>query len=564
MTDRADLVVVGAGTVGGWASVFAKADGARAGRRRGARAGRDGRVVAGGRHRPGAGRHARDRRPRPLDDRLLQRPGGGLRHGLRLPRARLPDPRGHRGGRAGRPRARRDAAGEGLAVRWLDAAEAATTAGTLSPDGHRGGSYLETDGHIDPPRNVRAYSLAMQAAGVELRERTTFTGLRTTPAPDGGSRVTAVETDARRHRDRARAADRRADRCAPSARRPACGSRPARSATRSPCSSRMPAFAVDRAADGLRHRRRPVLAARGGRPALRLERPRRRAGRGPPHRLGVLRADARAAGRVRAGHARARPAPDLGGHHRLHARPPADPRPGARRRRERHRGRDRRLAGRARDDVGAGRRPGRRGPGRPRPDRPGGRDRTWGWTASTPTVAAASRRTRSRCRSRCRPGPDQSRSGGSSQRSVPTPARSGRSMSMRSIAPLRIGRCEAPQSRAASSLKSGSWPTSTGRTGSPASVQDGVEVLRLEGLAQARVDPDREPEVERDELGGAVGADLGRRDDGVRDEADAGQERPEPVRLALALLGERPGRVEPLERRAVAGMRRVGAGRARS
>ena len=27
MTDRADLVVVGAGTVGGWASVFAKADG---------------------------------------------------------------------------------------------------------------------------------------------------------------------------------------------------------------------------------------------------------------------------------------------------------------------------------------------------------------------------------------------------------------------------------------------------------------------------------------------------------------------------------------------------------
>ena len=29
MTDRADLVVVGAGTVGGWASVFAKADGAR-------------------------------------------------------------------------------------------------------------------------------------------------------------------------------------------------------------------------------------------------------------------------------------------------------------------------------------------------------------------------------------------------------------------------------------------------------------------------------------------------------------------------------------------------------
>ena len=51
---------------------------------------------------------------------------------------------------------------------------------TLAPTGHRGGSYRDADGHIDPPRNVRAYSLAMQAAGVELREGVTFTGLRTT------------------------------------------------------------------------------------------------------------------------------------------------------------------------------------------------------------------------------------------------------------------------------------------------------------------------------------------------------------------------------------------------
>src|SRR6476469_286727 len=35
----------------------------------------------------------------------------------------------------------------------------------------------------------------MRAAGVELRERTTFTGLRTEPAADGGRRVVAVETD---------------------------------------------------------------------------------------------------------------------------------------------------------------------------------------------------------------------------------------------------------------------------------------------------------------------------------------------------------------------------------
>jgi len=83
--------------------------------------------------------------------------------------------------------------GAGLTdVRWLTADEAAALVGTLAPDGHRGGSYRDGDGHIDPPRNVRAYSLAMQAAHVELRERTAFTGLLT----DGAGRVTGVETTA--------------------------------------------------------------------------------------------------------------------------------------------------------------------------------------------------------------------------------------------------------------------------------------------------------------------------------------------------------------------------------
>jgi sarcosine oxidase subunit beta len=84
----------------------------------------------------------------------------------------------------------------GLDVTWLDAAEAAATAVTLSPAGHRGGSFAATDGAIDPPRNVRAYSLAMQAAGVELRERTAFTALRTEPTDHGATRVVAVETEA--------------------------------------------------------------------------------------------------------------------------------------------------------------------------------------------------------------------------------------------------------------------------------------------------------------------------------------------------------------------------------
>src|SRR5258708_27674689 len=36
----------------------------------------------------------------------------------------------------------------------------------------------------------------MQAAGVELRERTAFTGARTTPQAGGGARVVGVETSA--------------------------------------------------------------------------------------------------------------------------------------------------------------------------------------------------------------------------------------------------------------------------------------------------------------------------------------------------------------------------------
>jgi sarcosine oxidase, subunit beta len=85
---------------------------------------------------------------------------------------------------------------EGLAVRWLDAAEAAAVAGTLADTGHQGGSYIETDGCIDPPRNVLAYTSAMRQAGVDLRERTAVTGFRFTSTGDGRRRVTAVETEA--------------------------------------------------------------------------------------------------------------------------------------------------------------------------------------------------------------------------------------------------------------------------------------------------------------------------------------------------------------------------------
>jgi len=194
--ERADLVVVGAGTVGGWASWFAARDGV-------------GRVVVLERGLAGEGASSRAAG--------IVRAQGGTPTTVALGRwsidfyrrqaAEIGTDSGFRelgylilavsddDERAARERIAMQRAA-GLAVRWLMPAEAATEIPTLAATGHRGGTYLETDGHIDPPRNVRAYSLAMERAGVELRERTTFSGLRTETAPGGTIRVVGVETSA--------------------------------------------------------------------------------------------------------------------------------------------------------------------------------------------------------------------------------------------------------------------------------------------------------------------------------------------------------------------------------
>jgi sarcosine oxidase subunit beta len=195
VADRADLVVVGAGTIGGWASVFARVAGLR-------------RVVVVERGLAGMGASSRAAG--------IVRAQGGTPATVALGRWSINFYNGQQAAygtdsgfrelgylilavteddeRAGRERVAMQRA-DGLDVAWLDAPTAAATAVTLAPEGHRGGSYVATDGAIDPPRNVRAYSLAMQAVGVELRERTAFTGLRTTPTSGGAGRVVAVETD---------------------------------------------------------------------------------------------------------------------------------------------------------------------------------------------------------------------------------------------------------------------------------------------------------------------------------------------------------------------------------
>jgi sarcosine oxidase subunit beta len=192
--ERADLVIVGAGTVGGWASWFAKTEGAGrvvvverglAGMGASSRAAGVVRAQGGGSATVALGRWSIDFYNRQRSS--MGTDSGFHQLGYLLLAVTEEDERvGHE--RIAMQRA------QGLSVRWLSAAEAAEVIPALSADGHRGGSFLETDGFIDPTRNVRAYSLAMQAVGVELRERTAFTGLLTEPDGDGLRRVIGVET----------------------------------------------------------------------------------------------------------------------------------------------------------------------------------------------------------------------------------------------------------------------------------------------------------------------------------------------------------------------------------
>ena len=208
MTDRADLVVVGAGTVGGWASVFAAEAGVGrvvvlerglAGMRR---------LVPRGRHRPRPGRHARDRRARALVDRLLPRPGGDLRHRFRLSRARLPDPRGDRGGRAARARARRDAARRRPDGRPLAGRRGGGRDGRHALAGWPSGRQLPRRRRPHRPAAQRPRLLAGDAGG---RRRAPRADGVHGPAHERRRRARdRRRDDRRRHRDRARAPDGRA------------------------------------------------------------------------------------------------------------------------------------------------------------------------------------------------------------------------------------------------------------------------------------------------------------------------------------------------------------------
>jgi sarcosine oxidase subunit beta len=77
----------------------------------------------------------------------------------------------------------------GLEVEWLSGADIDDRQTGLAPGATLGASYAPGDGYIDAPRNVLAYTAALTACGVDVRERCAFTGLRT-----AGGRVVGVDT----------------------------------------------------------------------------------------------------------------------------------------------------------------------------------------------------------------------------------------------------------------------------------------------------------------------------------------------------------------------------------
>ena len=77
----------------------------------------------------------------------------------------------------------------GLEVQWLSGSEIDDRTTGLARGVTLGASYAPGDGYIDAPRNVLAYTAALIAHRVDVRERCKFTGLRT-----AGGRVVGVDT----------------------------------------------------------------------------------------------------------------------------------------------------------------------------------------------------------------------------------------------------------------------------------------------------------------------------------------------------------------------------------
>jgi sarcosine oxidase subunit beta len=190
VTERADAVVVGGGTVGGWCAFFLKAAGlervvvveARTlGTGASSRAAGMVRAQGGTPFAVRLGMWSRDFYLRQAGE--LGVDSGFVVQGYLMPaftEAQLAE---------GRARVEMQRA-LGLEVSWVSPDEVRELVPAMSPNGVLGGSFAPGDGYIDPPRNVVAYATALARARVEVRERTELLGL----GRDGSGALISVET----------------------------------------------------------------------------------------------------------------------------------------------------------------------------------------------------------------------------------------------------------------------------------------------------------------------------------------------------------------------------------
>ncbi len=187
--EHADVVVIGAGTVGTWAGVFAREQGAE-------------RVLVLDAATAGDGASSRAAG--------IVRSQGGTVTAVDLARWSIDFYRGQQerygidsdfrelgylilAFDAGEERAARERVAlqraAGLDSRWVDAGEAAELLPLLDAARVRGATYCAQDGSMSPPRNMAAALVALRAAGGELRERTPALGLEIAAGRVGGVRT---------------------------------------------------------------------------------------------------------------------------------------------------------------------------------------------------------------------------------------------------------------------------------------------------------------------------------------------------------------------------------------
>ena len=185
----------------------------------------------------------------------------------------------------------------GLNVRWLEPGQLDSLNPTLAPGQTLGGTYCAEDGYLTPPRNVTAYAVALAVSGVEVRERASFTGLDVTGGAVTGVRTSAgpITTPLVVLTGGPELAEVGGLAGVPSGGRGPAPGRGDRAASRPRARP---------GADGVRPVGRAVLAAGGGRPAVRDEQPGRAARRGGLRGRALPGADAPAPGRTGAGHRR--------------------------------------------------------------------------------------------------------------------------------------------------------------------------------------------------------------------------------------------------------------------